>query len=70
MLVGGVANSRHLTGDAADFVPSRGQTMRELEMALKQLLPDAKVLNERNHVHVSQPGWNVPYYGKRGTTGR
>lgn len=68
-LVRGARNSRHLTGDAADFTPRRGQTMDELEADLRRRFPGAHVINEGNHVHVSQRGWNVPYHGRRGTTG-
>lgn len=68
-LVGGVANSRHLTGDAADFTPARGQTMGGLAAALRQLHPGARIINESDHVHVQRSGWNVPYHGRRGTTG-
>ena len=68
-LVGGVPNSDHLKGDAADFTPKPGQTMAQLEMDLRRRFPDAKVLNEGDHVHVSRKYWGVPYHGKRGTTG-
>lgn len=68
-LVGGDPNSRHLAGDAADFTPARGQTLRQLAAELRRAYPGANVLIESDHVHVSQPGWNVPYHGRRGTTG-
>lgn len=68
-LVGGVPNSRHLTGEAADFTPRGGQSMRELEAELRRRFPNARVINEGDHVHVQQRGWNVPYHGRRGTTG-
>ena len=68
--VGGVANSAHLSGDAADFTPKPGQTMAQLEAMLRKQFPDAQqILNEGDHVHVVRRGWNVPYFGKRGTTG-
>lgn len=69
-LVGGVSNSNHLTGDAADFTPARGETMAQLYARMRAKYPDAEeVLNEGNHVHVARRGWNVPYHGVRGTTG-
>ena len=68
--VGGVSNSNHLTGDAADFTPARGETMGQLYARMRGKYPDAsEVLNEGNHVHVARKGWNVPYHGTRGTTG-
>jgi hypothetical protein len=68
-LVGGVPNSRHLTGDAADFTPRAGQSMAALEADLRRRFPGARVINEGDHVHVQQSGWNVPYHGRRGTAG-
>lgn len=66
--VGGVPNSRHLTGEAADFVPRNGQTMGQLARQARQHFgPNAKILNEGDHVHVEVRGWNVPYHGRRGT---
>jgi|GEM_PF-4016155 len=50
--VGGKPNSRHLTGQAVDLVPRRGQTMRELEASVRQSMPGARVINEGDHVHV------------------
>ena len=69
--VGGVPNSRHLSGDAADFVPARGQSMAQLMAQARAYFgPDAHIINEGDHVHVAQRGWNVPYFGRRGTIGR
>lgn len=67
--VGGVANSLHLSGDAADFVPAQGQSMIDLYQQARSYFPNAtEILNEGNHIHVGQRGYGrVPYYGRKGT---
>lgn len=67
--VGGVPNSAHLRGDAADFTPRGGETMAQLARSLRSRFPGARVVNEGDHVHVQQRGWNVPYHGRRGIAG-
>ena len=64
-LVGGVANSAHLTGRAVDYVgPDLNATLREV-----QGIPGmGKAFIHKDHVH-GEGKFNVPYFGKNGTRG-
>ena len=53
------ANSLHQDGSALDLTPPPGRSMRWLEAKVRQLYPNANVLNERDHIHGEFPG----YYG-------
>ncbi|MEE2795620.1 MAG: thermonuclease family protein [Pseudomonadota bacterium] len=53
------ANSLHQDGSALDLTPPPGRSMQWLEAKVRQLYPNANVLNERDHIHGEFPG----YYG-------
>lgn len=65
-IVGGVPNSNHLKGIAADFDgPDLGAVLQEV----RQLPGHRRSFIHKNHVH-GEGDWQVPYFGKNGTRGR
>lgn len=66
-IVGGVPNSVHLSGRAADYdgpdLPALLREVRGLPGVRRAFIHDG-------HVHTEgDDNWRVPYFGKRGTTG-
>lgn len=53
--VGGVPNSRHLSGEAVDLVPRPGETVAQLYARVRNV-PGVKAINEGDHVHVQRAG--------------
>lgn len=66
-MVGGVPNSWHTSGDAADYDgPDLPALLQEVSAYYG---PDAKTFIHKDHVHIQKRGLNAPYFGKRGTFG-
>jgi hypothetical protein len=65
-LVGGVPNSDHLSGTAADY---DGPDLNALLQEVRGLPGHKKSFIHKGHVH-GVGDWQVPYFGKIGTRGR
>jgi len=52
-------NSTHLDGSALDLLPPPGRSMAWLRDQVRRYDPDARILDEGDHLHVTFPG----YYG-------
>lgn len=68
-LVGGVPNSKHLTGEAADYWgKDLGAVLREAQglPGVRRAFIHGK--GGKRHVH-TEGDWNAPYVGRRGTKG-
>jgi len=46
-----------LRGDGIDLVPPEGLSMKGLAVRVRKVLPQAKILNVGDHLHVTIPGW-------------
>lgn len=64
-LVGGVPNSAHLSGRAIDY---DGPDLNAVLSEVRGLPGHRKSFIHNGHVH-AEGDWDVPYFGKRGTTG-
>lgn len=64
--VGGVPNSRHLTGEAMDYW---GKDLNAVLREARGLPNVRKAFIHDGHVHVEGDGWSAPYHGARGTKG-
>jgi hypothetical protein len=50
-------NSGHLDGSSLDLLPPPGKSMGWLKGQVKRVYPDARLLDEGNHLHATFPGW-------------
>ena len=65
-IVGGVPNSAHLSGRAVDY---DGADLNAVLAEVRRLPGTRKAFIHKGHVHAEGDGWNVPYFGRRGTYG-
>lgn len=65
-LVGGVPNSWHVPGNAVDY---DGPDLNALLGEVRSTFPGVKAFIHKDHVHAEDRRFDVPYYGRRGTTG-
>lgn len=64
--VGGVRNSKHLTGEAVDY---DGPDLNAVLAEARALPGVRRAFIHKGHVHTEGDGWAAPYYGKNGTRG-
>lgn len=64
-LVGGVPGSAHVAGHGVDY---DGPDLNALLAEVRRLPGHRKSFIHKGHVH-GEGDWNVPYFGRRGTTG-
>lgn len=50
-------NSRHLDGSSFDLLPPAGRSMDWLKAQVRKYDPDARMLDEGDHLHVTFPGY-------------
>lgn len=51
-------NSAHLSGGGLDLLPPDGKNMAWLAQQVRRTYPDARLLNEGDHIHAVFPGYN------------
>lgn len=63
-------NSKHLAGGSLDLTPPEGKTRGWLALQIRRQYPEANVLDEGDHFHVSFPGYNkAPVLGGAAAAG-
>lgn len=51
------SNSGHLDGSSLDLLPPPGKSMGWFKQRVRSIYPNAKLLNEGDHLHSTFPGW-------------